>query len=476
MYKKSIIFIEPKGNNANVFDSYMQLPLMGSLYLGTILHNKGYNVRIYNENLLSKQIDPSELQADVFCITALTVSASRAKYLAGQLKKLKPSSTVIVGGIHASLLPDYFTDVANHVVTGEADEIILDVIEGKYKEKIISGSKTQKMNELPIINYNLLENANRMKIIPIMSSRGCPFNCNFCTVTKVFGRVFRKQSPQKIVEDIENALTYFKSKSFFFYDDNFTADKERVSKFCDLIIEKGLKICWAAQVRSDLARDPELVQKMIKAGLDWVYIGFESIDDLTLKALHKSQTRADIEVAIKTFRELGVRIHGMFMFGEDHDTVDSISKTVDFAIENKIDTVQFMILTPFPGTQCYENIIQRNRLLHKNWDYYNGMYIVFKPKNMSPVTLYRETYKAYKRFYSLKRTLWDSISLMFRIFKDALVLKFDKINKHSFDIIFIRSSAYFIISKNNDNYSSYLKALDEPDVKKLTFQRAFILK
>ena len=127
---------------------------MGSLYLGTILYNHGYQVKILNENILSKEIDPFEIHADIFCITALSVSANRAKLLASQIKKIYPASLVVIGGIHASLMPEEFTDVADHVVVGEADEIITDIVEKKYQEKIICGSRIENLDTLPIINYN----------------------------------------------------------------------------------------------------------------------------------------------------------------------------------------------------------------------------------------------------------------------------------------------------------------------------------
>ena len=123
MSPKRVIFIEPSANKTNVFDSYMRLPLMGSLYLGTILHERGYDVRILNESIMGREIDPFEIPSDVFCLTALTGSASRAKYLAAYLKRIYPAARVLVGGIHASLLPEEFTDVADHVVVGEAEDI-----------------------------------------------------------------------------------------------------------------------------------------------------------------------------------------------------------------------------------------------------------------------------------------------------------------------------------------------------------------
>lgn len=464
---KSVVFIEPTGHKSNVFENYMRLPLLGSLYLGTILHEQGYQVRVINENIAGRDVDPFEVQADVFCLTALTVSASRAKLLAAQLRTIYPDSKIIVGGIHASLLPEEFTNVADHVVVGEAEEIIVDLVEDRIDDKIVMGTKVRNVEELPLINYGLLENYETMNIVPIMTSRGCPFDCNFCTVTKVFGRKFRNLSAERVVAEMENAMLYFPATNFFFYDDNFTANPRRVDGICDLLMEKNLDITWAAQVRCDLARRPQLVEKMARAGCRWVYIGFESIDDETLKALHKSQTQADIVQAIEVFHRFSVNIHGMFMFGEDHDTLETIDRTVQFATEHAIDTVQFMILTPFPGTRCYEDLVAENRLLHKNWDYYNAMFIVFRPANMSPANLQIETYRAYRRFYSVRRIVSDLLSTSVNVLLDALVWNLRGANTYRWDNIFKRAGATAIISKFSEAYTAYLTYLSDTERRQL---------
>ncbi|MHC4250963.1 MAG: B12-binding domain-containing radical SAM protein [Planctomycetota bacterium] len=461
MSKKSVVFIEPTGNKTNVFDNYMKLPLMGSLYLGTILKEHGYDVRIFNENIIGREVDPFEVKADVYCITALSVSANRARVLASQFKETYPDAKVIVGGIHASLIPEEFAEVADHVVIGEAEEIIVDVVEGKYKDKVIHGSKLADLEKLPFVDYSLIEGLENVASAPIMTSRGCPFDCNFCSVTKVFGKKFRKLSAKRVVAEVENALAYFSHNSIFFYDDNFTADRKRISEMCDLIIEKGIEITWAAQVRSDLARDPELIDKMTRAGLTWVFIGFESINDDTLKAFHKSQTRADIEKAVRTLHEHGVNIHGMFMMGEDHDTPENIADTVQFAIDNEIDTVQFMMLTPLPGTVCFDEIVKDGRLFHTNWDYYNGMFVVFQPKSMSALTLTRAVERAYRQFYSFRRTLADMLYLFVSVFLDALVWNFRRAKRHGMDALFIRGAARFIVSRHAPLNEAYVKFLGE---------------
>lgn len=461
MKKKSVVLIEPSGNESNVFENSIHLPLTGMLYLGTILHNNGYNVKILNENILSKRIDPFEVHADVYCITGLTVSASRAKLLATQFKRIYPGSRIIIGGIHASLLPDEFVDVADHIVIGEAESIIVDVIEGNIKEQIIHGTRAEDLDRLPLVNYSLLQGYEKLSIIPIMTSRGCPFDCNFCAVTKIFGRKFRMQSVERILAEIKSAFTYFKTRYFFFYDDNFTANRKRIHELCDSLLDQNIEITWSTQVRSDLAKDPDLVKKIAKAGCDRVYVGFESIDDQALAALKKSQTKQDIETAIKTFHKQGIKVHGMFMFGEDSDTLDNIKNTVAFAIKHEIDTVQFMILTPLPGTQLYEKIVAEKRLFHKNWDYYDGMYIVFQPKNMSSLQLQKEMVEAYKKFYSLRRTSLNILDLSFNVFLDSLVWNFKRAFRYNLDTIFIRIGSKVIVNKFSQLYTGYLKYLED---------------
>ena len=471
MTAKRVIFIEPASNKLNVFEAYMRLPLMGSLYLGTILHDAGHHVRILNENILGRKIDPFELEADVFCVTALTASVSRAKYLAAQLKQVHPHATVLVGGIHASLLPEEFTDVADHVIVGEAEDLIVDLVEGHFAEKIVQGRHVEDLSELPKVRYDLLEGYEALDVIPVMTSRGCPFNCNFCTVTKVFGRRFRMLSPERVVAEIEHALQYFRTRSFFFYDDNFTSDRKRLNELCDLLIAKRMDVRWVAQVRTDLARDTDLVRKMVAAGCRWVFIGFESIEDETLKALRKSQTRADIEKAISVFHQLGLRIHGMFMFGEDHDTPDTPERTAAFAVEHRIDTVQFLILTPLPGTECYEQLAAADRLLHRDWDYYNGMFAVFQPKRMSALTLQSETYRAYKKFYSLRRTALDALSLATDVLLDALVWNFGRAQRYNFDTVLVRTGAKVLVWRGSRMTDTYLHFLADAEHRKLLPQQ-----
>ncbi len=465
---KKIIFIEPAGSESNVFENYMKLPLMGTLYLGTILHNEGYDVRIYNENIMETPFDPYTARADVYCISALTVSANRARILAREIKQMAPDSLVIIGGIHASLSAETFDGVADHIVYGEAETIIVDLVEGRFTERLVHGPMLEDLDELPLVNYNLLEGGASLDIIPIMTSRGCPFDCNFCTVTKIFGKKFRMQSPERIIREVKHALASIAAKTVFFYDDNFSANRGRVRELCRRIDEEGLEFNWVTQVRSDIARDPELLKTMEQAGCRYFFIGFESINDETLKAMHKSQTRKDIEHAIATIRRHGISIHGMFIFGDDHDTPESIQATVDFAVRQHIDTVQFMILTPFPGTVYYQQISAQNRLLHHRWDYFNAMYAVFRPATMSPARLQVETIKAYTRFYSLRRLSIDALRLGIDITIDAMTWNFRRVYKYSFDTMLLKTGARFLVRRYARTFEPYLQFLQREESRQVS--------
>ena len=442
--KKRILLIEASGSKANVFDDYMKLPLMGTLYLGTILHNAGHEVKILNENILGEQISPFKYKVDIVCLTSLTVNVNRTKELAQEFRQSNPNVKIIIGGIHATVVPSEFENVADHVVLGEAEEIILDIVDGKYHDKMIQGRKVSDLNSLPLVNYSLLENYKVLNIAPIMTSRGCPFDCNFCSVTAVFGRLFREQSVDRII----------------FYDDNFSSNKKRINELVDRIISEKINISWTAQVRADIAKDEPLLSKMYKAGCSRFYIGFESIDDDVLRSMAKGQTKQNIVDAITIIHSYGISIHGMFIFGSDNDSLSNIENTVNFAMDYDIDTVQFMIMTPFPGTQIYKVISAQNRLLHNNWNYYDGMHAVIKTNGITPYQLQMEVMSIYERFYSFKRTFLELLYFAFNVCFDAVMWSFKKDNRYNLNNMFVRFGARFIVKKFlvvNKDYINYLK-------------------
>ncbi|MDD5194228.1 MAG: radical SAM protein [Candidatus Omnitrophica bacterium] len=395
-----ITFIEPSPTEANVY-SKLHMPLLGPVYLGTILKNRGHNVQIINENIYKP--DYSELEADLIGISIMTSTSKRGYAIARQF----PRDKVIMGGVHATILPEEALRFARQVITGEAEELIADVVEGRRKEPIVQGHAVQNLDTLPEPDFSLVNGYKfPAMVMPISTSRGCPFNCSFCSVTKIFGRQYRFRSAQSVVKELASR----NARAFFFCDDNFTAHPKRTRELLGLMLKNKISH-WTAQVRCDVTKDDSLLAMMVKAGCRTVCVGFESINAKTLRAFDKKQTIEDIITAIKSFRKKKIKIHGMFVLGADQDNTQTIWDTLKFAIKQKIDTLQMTVLTPFPGTKVHDDLEKEKRIFSRDWSLYDGQHVVFKPKLLSAKELQLNVLRAYLKFYSLSNSLFLLLKL-----------------------------------------------------------------
>jgi len=416
-----IILVEPQSKEDHVY-KHVRMPRLGLPILGTQLQEAGYDLKIFmgtGDALPWPQL----LQADLVGISTTTATCREAYQIAGNLKA--HGITVVIGGMHATFMPAEALQFADYVIRGEAELSLLPLVQtleaGLAPTDIPGVSYWQDnqqihnellktpidMDTLPIPDLTLLNKFSSMRTIPVITSRGCPYNCTFCCVTEVFGRRYRHRSTASILEE----LTHYRGKSIFFCDDNFAAKPELTKELLRGMIARGIKLKgWGAQVRVDAARDDELLSLMKRSGCAIVYIGFESINPATLEGYNKQQTVADIEEAIRRFHDYGIRIHGMFVFGADTDTVETIRQTERFANQNRIDSIQFMILTPFPNTPFYDKLEAEGRILTRDWSLYDGHHTVFQPALLSPEALQLETLKAMKRFYSPKH-IWRNLGL-----------------------------------------------------------------
>lgn len=398
-----IVFIEPRSSGANVY-SKLPMPLLGPVYLGTILRDRGHEVEIYNEDFLTP--DYSRLEADLIGISILTATAPRGYEIADKF----PREKVIIGGVHASLLPEEALLHARQVVVGEAEGVIADVVEGRLKDPVVQGKPVEDLDALPFPDFALVKGFKpRIPIIPVSTSRGCPFDCSFCTVTKMFGRRYRFRSAENVMEE----LTRRGAHRYFFCDDNFTANPARTRRLLAMIEASPIR-GWICQIRCDVARDKELLAAMERAGCNVVCIGLESINKETLRSFGKRQSVRQIVHAIRSIHRRGIKIHGMFVLGGEDDSLKTVWDTVRFAIREKLDTLQISILTPFPGTRVYDFLEAQKRIFTKDWSLYDGHHIVFTPKLVSAKELQVTVLKAYMRYYSLTRTFLSLLKLRFR--------------------------------------------------------------
>jgi len=404
------------------------IPRLGVVLLGTILKNHGFDVKIFVEDI--SEIDWSFVESsDLVGISTITSTAPRAYALADLIRK--KGIPVIMGGIHPTFMPEEALQHADYVVKGEADLTFISLInylrKGSPNINDIKGISFKdslgkihhnpipdlidNLDILPSPDFSLLKGFRSNNIYPISTSRGCPFDCKFCSVIQMFGRRYRFRSVEKTLIDIKMAI---KSSNgiIFFVDDNFSAHKGRTKDILKGMIEEKIKARWSAQVRIDVAKDEELLRLMAESGCSTLYVGFESINPQTLKYYNKKQDLNDIVNSIKNIKSAGIHIHGMFVLGADTDDIETIKRTADFAITNGIDTVQFMILTPLPGTPFFFEMQDSGRLIHMDWSRYDGHHVVFKPK-MNIEMLQIETIQAMKKFYSWKYIIKNFVNLNF---------------------------------------------------------------
>jgi radical SAM superfamily enzyme YgiQ (UPF0313 family) len=415
---KKIIFLEPKAPGFHIYSKW-SLPRLGTVMLGTVLRDLGHDVKIYVEEI--HRTDKADLySADIVGISTITSTAPSAYAIGDELRAR--GMPVIMGGAHPTFMPDESLEHADYVVRGEGETTIvelLEAIDGKRPLNTIAGLSYREddsvkhnpprelcpdLDSHPSPDLSLIVGFGSgtrsffkyNPLIPVVTSRGCPFNCKFCSVTTMFGRKYRFRSTEKVLEDIRP----YTDRTIFFYDDNFTARKDHTKQLLRRMIEEGITPEWTAQVRVDATKDEELLDLMERSNCFAVYVGFESINPRTLELYSKGQTLEDITNSIKKFHEHGIRIHGMFVLGSDEDDVRIIRETARFAKRVKIDTVQFMILTPIPGSEIFDQYDEENKIFTYDWKFYDGHHVVFKPNKMIPIVLQKEAVRAMKKFFS----------------------------------------------------------------------------
>lgn len=433
---KNIVLIEPKSPGFHVFSKF-KLPRLGLPILGAVLERElGANVKIYFQEC--SKIDWSEvLAADMVGVSTITPTAPVAFDIVDRIKR-ESDVPVVIGGPHVSFLPEEaLARGADYVVRGEGEitlvELIrclevggdLSAVEGvSYLDsgEVVSTPDRERIGDLSTLPWprlSLIEGFEGRRIIPVMTSRGCPFDCKFCSVTTMFGRRYRFRDTDDVMAELEYLYERNPKAIFFFYDDNFTASPSHTKELLRRMKEKSITPRWTAQARVDVVKDDELMGLMQDTNCLFLYLGLESINPATLEAYRKSQTVGDIVQAVDSIHRHKIRVHGMFVLGSDEDDRDTIRDTVRFAKKTGIDTVQFLILTPIPGTETYDEMCAEGRIFVSDWSKFSGHHVVFRPKNMSPFQLQKEAaIRAMRKFYSLGQA-WK-LGMLFR-FKDMAV-------------------------------------------------------
>lgn len=451
-----ITLIEPKAPGKHVYSS-VTMPRLGLPILGTLLQKAGHQVRLIMGS--SGDIHLSEItDADLICISTTTSTTIEAYHIGDFARDL--GKLVIMGGAHVSFMPEEALEHCDYLCRGEADvtfiplisciergELPSDIPGVSYRQgdQIINNPNADWVDfkSVPFPDLSLFTGL-KMTTYPVMTSRGCPFNCTFCSVTQMFGHKYRYRETESLLEELKQ----YKGKQVFFVDDNFAANLSHTKELLREMIRRDIKPSWwCTQIRTDAARDDELLQLMYDSNCRMVFVGMESVNPETLKSFNKKQDVEDIEYCIQRFHELGILIHGMFVFGADEDNLQTIEETVNFALKNRIDTVQFMILTPLPGTKTFFDMEDAGRLLTRDWNFYDAHHVVFKPQQMSPYELQMATIQAFKKFFTIPN-----------MFKNLFITGFRSVAFRAVGFWMVRSW-----ERENSWYYSFLRNLSNTE-------------
>jgi radical SAM superfamily enzyme YgiQ (UPF0313 family) len=338
-----------------------------------------HQVKIVEEE--SERLDMDE-ECDLVGISCMTANAPRAYHLAREFKKR--GRKVVLGGVHPTILPDEALRYADAVVVGEAEGVWEQVLED-FENGVMKGRyefREPSLERYIPMRYRHASRKRLFNVVPVMTTRGCPYSCDFCCVSNLYGKKIRHAPLANVVRDIEESA----NKIYIFLDDNIIGDRHYAKELFRAI--QPLKIKWVGQASISFVQDTELMRLAAKSGCGALFFGLESVSATQLQKMRKSIK--DIEQmgeAVKKIKGMGIHFHASFVFGFDDDTPAIFPETLEFLQRYKIGTASFNILTPYPGTAVYRQLKGEGRLLTENWKYYDHSTVVFKPKNMTPYEL-----------------------------------------------------------------------------------------
>ena len=456
------LLIAPPNYNTEVENIWGEVssnfPPLGLADLAGYIRKKGYNVKIldctvespivhsfreyFEENFVNKYNSIMNIG-----FTAMTIQIKKAYKLAKICKEFYPDSTVIFGGVHPTFVTDEvinknFVDI---VVIGEGELTLEEIISGKnlseikgiaYKKinnngfEVIYNESRERIKNLdimPMPAYDLLPiqkyipakgTYKRLPAMSMVTSRGCPGKCTFCS--KTLGNRFVFKSANKIFEEIKYLIDNYSIKQILFYDDTFTANKKNVIELCKKIIENNIDITWTCFARVDFI-SLKMLKYMKRAGCHQIMYGVETIDKQVLKNINKKIKLEEVINATKWTKKIGIECRLAFMVGNPGDTYESIMKNIAFVNRLNPDYLIVNVTTPYPGTVMFEWAKERNLILTFNWDHYDLSHPIMKLENLDEKEIKSLYTLMYRRFYLRPRYILQRL-LAIRTFEDLKIL------------------------------------------------------
>jgi radical SAM superfamily enzyme YgiQ (UPF0313 family) len=361
----------------------------------------GHDVAFYDEKV---ETIPLDLDADLIAMSVETFTAHRAYQLADHFRA--QGQRVVMGGYHPTFLPNEALLHADAIVTGDAEgaweQLLADLERGSHK-RVYAGNNQAAMTGFKL-ERSIFSGKRYAPIELAQYGRGCRFACDFCSIHAFYGKSIRVRPVDTLREELE-ALN--KRRLLFFVDDNLFSTRQRLDELLEML--KPLKLRWSCQISIDVARDVTLLDKLAEAGCAYVLIGFESLERKNLLQMKKrwNNVAGSYKDVVRELHSRGIGVYGTFVFGYDHDTADTIKRTVEFAIEARLELANFNPLTPTPASGLYDRLLAEKRLISPLWwldQKYKYGDPIFAPLSMTPDEMSDGAFEAKKAFYS-----WSSI-------------------------------------------------------------------
>lgn len=334
--------------------------------------------------------------ADLVGITSFTSEVPSAYKIADGFRER--GVKVVMGGVHASALPEEALEHADTVVVGEAEHVwsqLLDDLSSGTMKRIYKAEGHPDLKGLPLPRKDLLDRKMFNEGYNILqATRGCPFDCDYCSVTTFFGKTFRTRPVAEVIDEIRG----FDTKKFYFLDDNIAGKPVYAKELFRALIP--LKRIWGGQTSIMLTKDDELLDLYYRSGGRHALIGFESISKKNLENINKSwNSLTNYKDAIKKVQDAGISLVGTFIFGLDDDDPSIFQRTFEFILDSGIDSPVYHILVPYPGTKIYKKFNDEGRIIKRDWSRYHTAEVVIQPKSMTVEELQRGYAWIYKESY-----------------------------------------------------------------------------
>ena len=361
----------------------------------------GWEVTIIDENL--EPID-FEIPCDLVGITAMTQQVERAYAVAAEFRKR--GRHVVLGGIHATVMPDEAAKHVDSVIVGEAEnswpQLLRDLEAGSprtiYNQKDFP---PVDMTKIPVPRYELLSRY-RYPVVWIETSRGCPYDCEFCTASKVYGRKRKHKSVSQVVDEVQHVRSIWKHAQIGFADDNMFISRQFTRELLPAL--SHLNFPWYGQTDISIADEPSLLRQLHESGCRILFIGFESASVKSMRSFRGNKLKrrmfSEYAVGIEAIQRQGIGIYGSFILGLDKDDKNIIEQTINFIGDTHLMGAQITLLTPFPGSKLRKRLEAEGRILDNDWRWYTGWNVVITHPILSKKDLENGLLSIYHAIYS----------------------------------------------------------------------------